>query len=740
MARHSLCLRLAAISFLAAAAHAQYVQQSKLTPGSALGSPAAGTSVAASADGNTVIVGGPDDNQGAGAAWVYTRAGDQWTLQAKLVGTGSVGVAGQGSSVAISADGNTAVVGGTNDNTGTGAIWFFTRSNGVWTQQGPRLWGTVLSGLSHQGGSVAISADGNTVIEGGDLDNNNMGAAWVFTRSNGVWSILPSKLVGTGGLGAPHQGASVALSADGTTALVGGPEDTSGTGAAWVFTLNGGTWVQQARLLGVGVPINAGFGTSVALSSDGNTALVGAPRDTSNTGSLWVFTRSNGQWTQQGPKLTGSAAAPSRFLGQSVAFSGDGNTALAGGPGGTDSIFGHAPAIGATWVFRRSNGAWSQQQGPLAGTGVVGNDALQGTAVALSSDGSTAVIGGPIDNSRLGAAWVFVRPASVSPPSITVQPASQNIFSGQSATLTVVASGPGALSYQWYQGAKGDTSTPVGSNSATFTTPVLNATTGYWVRVSNQYGSIDSETAIVSVPANGPIITAVMNAASGSTTIAPNTWVAIRGTNLAPAGDIRIWQAADFTNNQMPAQLDGVSATVNGRRAYIYYISPTQVNILTPPDSIQGLVQVQLTNAGVPSAPFLAQAQAISPSFFLSGGSPYVAAEHANGSYLGPTTLYPGFTTPAKPGEIIVLFGNGFGPTSVPVTAGSPIQSGTLSPVPDIRIGGFPAAVQFAGLVAPGEYQFNVVVPENVPDGDNLLTATSNGVPTQAGVLLTVQR
>jgi uncharacterized protein (TIGR03437 family) len=86
-----------------------------------------------------------------------------------------------------------------------------------------------------------------------------------------------------------------------------------------------------------------------------------------------------------------------------------------------------------------------------------------------------------------------------------------------------------------------------------------------------------------------------------------------------------------------------------------------------------------------------------------------------------------------------VLFANGFGPTSSPVVSGSAVQGGTLSPLPVITIGGIAAAVQFAGLVAPGEFQFNVVVPPAIADGDQSITATYNGFTTQSGVLLTVQ-
>ncbi|HLG96031.1 MAG TPA: IPT/TIG domain-containing protein [Bryobacteraceae bacterium] len=240
--------------------------------------------------------------------------------------------------------------------------------------------------------------------------------------------------------------------------------------------------------------------------------------------------------------------------------------------------------------------------------------------------------------------------------------------------------------------------------------------------------------------AGTPAITKVANAEGEIPTIAPNTWVEIKGQNLAPAGDSRIWAAADFANNKMPTQLDGVSATVNGKSAFVYYISPTQINILTPPDAISGPVQVQVANGSATSTNFAVQAQALSPSFFVFNGGPYVAATHADGALLGPASLYPGSTAPAKPGETIVLYANGFGPVSTPVVSGSPMQSGALSPLPVVKIGGTQAEVVFAGLVSPGQFQFNVVVPANTPDGDQAITASYDGQTTQAGTLVTVQR
>src|SRR5664280_177537 len=130
----------------------------------------------------------------------------------KVVGSGAVGAAHQGYSVAVSADGSTAIVSGYGDNAFAGAAWVYTRDEGGWAQQGSKLVGTGAAGVARFGKSVAVSGDGNTAIVGGPYDNFNTGAAWVFTRSGGVWSQLGSKLVGTGAVGAAEQGWSVALS------------------------------------------------------------------------------------------------------------------------------------------------------------------------------------------------------------------------------------------------------------------------------------------------------------------------------------------------------------------------------------------------------------------------------------------------------------------------------------------------------------------------------------------------
>ncbi len=267
--------------------------------------------------------------------------------------------------------------------------------------------------------------------------------------------------------------------------------------------------------------------------------------------------------------------------------------------------------------------------------------------------------------------------------------------------------------------------------------------TGF-VQITVQIASgADTINIMAALPPTVPTITLVANAFTDAPPIAPNTWLEIKGMNLAPAGDSRIWQASDFVNNQMPTQLDGVSVMVNGKSAYIWYISGTQVNILTPPDTLPASVQVVLTTGNVATAAFTVQAQALSPSIDVvvsPGGSHYAVAHHGDGSFVGPASLYPGLSTPAAPDEEIALAANGFGPTSTAVVSGSVMQSGALPTLPVITIGGMPATVRYDNLVSPGTFQFNVVVPPGAPNGDLPLMIVYNGSSTQAGVFISVQQ
>jgi hypothetical protein len=154
---------------------------------------------------------------------------------------------------------------------------------------------------------------------------------------------------------------------------------------------------------------------------------------------------------------------------------------------------------------------------------------------------------------------------------------------------------------------------------------------------------------IFSLTNNDPpvLVDAVVNAQSGSATIAPNTWVEIDGANFTPTGKARTWQGADSNGNRLPTMLDGVSVTVDGKPAFVYYISPKQINVLTPPDALSGLVEVKVTR-GESAASLLVLAQATSPSFFVINGGPHVLGTHSDGTLLGPASLFPGVTRPAR--------------------------------------------------------------------------------------------
>lgn len=382
----------------------QFIQQGpKLVGTGAIGNGIEqGISVAISADGNTAIEGGFDDNNGVGAVWIFIRNGNLWSQQGpKLVGNDAIGNSRQGCSVSISSDGNTIAFGGYSDANYIGAVWIFIRNNGIWTQQGSKLVGTGSTG-SEQGYSVSISANGNTLVEGGPIDNSETGAAWIFTRIGNVWTQQGAKLVGSGAVGYSQQSI-VAISSDGNNFIIGGYGDNESRGAVWIFIRNGNLWSQQGpKLVGNDTSGIGAMGTSVSMSSNGNSVAFGAPSDNGNLGAVWIFIRNGGIWTQQGPKLVGTGAVGQAYIGI-VAISSDGNTTIIGGAG--DSNY-----TGAFWVFKRNGSIWLQQGQKYIGLGTMGHSYL-GNSVAISSDGSSAIIGGPADSSGAGAVWIFHDPS-----------------------------------------------------------------------------------------------------------------------------------------------------------------------------------------------------------------------------------------------------------------------------------------------------------------------------------------
>jgi len=1127
---------------------AQYAQQATLTLGGGQGG------VAISSDGNTAIIGGELDNNFVGAAWIFVRSGGVWSQQAKLVANDAVATPQQGYDVSLSSDGNTAIVGGVNDNNGIGAAWVFTRSEGRWSQQGSKLIGGGAVGAAAQGSSVRLSSDGNTALIGGFRDNGGIGAAWVFTRSEGIWRQRGNKLGASDAAGSANLGLSAALSSDGSTAIIGGSGDNNFVGAAWVFVQSGGTWTQQGgKLVGSGASSGALVGDSVALSSDGKTAIIGGDHNDGG-GSAWVFTRTGSGWTQQGGALVGTGAVGNPSQGRSVALSSDGNTAIVGGLSDSNGV-------GATWVFTRSGGVWNQQGSKLVGGGA-GGAIAQGASVALSSDGSTLLIDGgasaawvftrsfsfgspltyPTGNMPAATAsadfngdgkldlavanagsssvsiflgngdgtfasattiaipggcaadkltpgdftgtghtdilvicgfqsvvWVLpglgtgqfgmplstntglldpegdfevvfnavavadfdrdgyldlamitapvgsqgtafslsilrgnghgtfqqprqiplgtgLAPAAVlvtadfngdGIPDLAAAITSQtsnstlsiylgkgdgtfqvaasynplgslefgNMFaadvnrdgkpdllvaasagsSGSSLTAylgkgdgtftlgpaetdagvvgaivaadfrgtgtpdlveelyqlapgnfpidsvtTVLRAGNGDGSFQppmrlslpsgyaswWFSAAVGDwngdglpglafTASPLsaslvatgignpdgtinlgqipsayaampvgelvvmpnttlpsapaieisssllsfsgvsggpnppsqyitlsytgagvlswtakssvswlivspaaGSGAATLTISVASVglTTGVYsgtiqITSTGAFNSPQNVSVLFTITPPVPIIASVVNGASFQPGFESGSWVTIRGTSLSNTNPGRTWQASEIINGQLPTALDGTSVTVDGKPSYVYYVSPTQLNIQAPADANTGPVNVVVANNGQVSAAFVAQLQTYSPAFFQYGGTSYAIASHyPDYALVGNPNVVAG-TIAAHPGDVLILWTTGFGPTNPLTPAGiEVVAASSVASQPEITAGGVPVTM-LSAVISPGSaglYQVAIQLPADVPTGAIALQASVSGVQSPAGSLIFV--
>ncbi|HEY0517077.1 MAG TPA: hypothetical protein VGD00_08155, partial [Solirubrobacteraceae bacterium] len=396
-------------------------EQATLAPTDATGvdSESFGGHFALSSDGSTALV-----SEGPGVAWVFSRNGESWTRQARLQVEGA---AGRGGLVALSADGSTAVLAGPSA-PGPVAAWVFSRTAGAWSSpatpltasgEGPRPPGSTEEQESFAS-SLAISANGDVILVGAEWDSGDTGAAWLFTRSGSGWMQQGPKLTVNSPSPKERFGDSVALSASGATALIGGvghaehpPEGSAPEGAAYVFTRSEAGWTQTAKLIdGTHSPfeVHRELGHTVALSADGNTALLGAEDE------AVAFTRTASGWQQHHPGLTPSPREHNAILGASnrfvavVALSGDGSRALIGGPvvqGCGRYLNEPCTEKAVVWAFSRVGEAWVRQPLPLV------RGLPFGAYVALSGDGEAALIQGVTPDSEPGGA-VFV--SQLTPP------------------------------------------------------------------------------------------------------------------------------------------------------------------------------------------------------------------------------------------------------------------------------------------------------------------------------------
>jgi cysteine-rich repeat protein len=427
-----------------------------------------GWSLALSGDGSTLAIGAPHEDGGtgginsdppntfasqAGAVYVFARIGAVWAQQAYVKVPNPEAYDYFGSSVSLSSDGNTLAVGapqatGWSDSTGKqGAAYVFIRNGDVWSQQ-------ALVEASNPakndlfGQEVALSGDGNTLAVGapgedstatgvgGNQDDNSMeaaGAVYVFARNDGVWSqqaYVKASNTPTDSMHGDEFGTSVALSGDGNTLAVAARFESSNAtgidgnqaddsapwaGAVYVFVRDGVDWSQQVYVKASNTEFADQFGSSVALSGNGDTLAVGANGEDSNAtgvngdqddnsvnyaGAVYVFVRNGGVWSQQAYiKASNTDTDMPDSFGWSVALSGDGNTLAVGAHGESSNATGidgdqaddSAQVSGAAYVFVREGANWSQQAYVKASNTDLGDSF--GYEVAVASDGNTLAIG-----------------------------------------------------------------------------------------------------------------------------------------------------------------------------------------------------------------------------------------------------------------------------------------------------------------------------------------------------------
>jgi hypothetical protein len=324
-----------------------------------------------------------------------STTGGNWTQIQKLLASDGVPYMRLGFSVSI--DGDTALIGIMNNYNQTGAAYVFTRSSNNWTQQAKL---DAPDSQTEGWFGMCVSLQGDTALIGAPCDDNGSGAGYVFTRTGTTWT-EQAKLHAPGGTNNALCGFSVAL--DGNTALLGAPLDNASgildSGAAYVFTCTGTTWSQQAKLQAPYGAVEDNFGYSVSLSGD--TALIGTPlKDDNgdNSGSAYIFTRTNTTWTVQ-TELLASDGAPYDSFGYSVSVFRD--TALVGVPADNDN----GPNSGSAYVFTRVGTNWLQQTKLLASDGYPFDDF--GASASLTEN--TALIGAYGKDSGRGSAYIFIR-------------------------------------------------------------------------------------------------------------------------------------------------------------------------------------------------------------------------------------------------------------------------------------------------------------------------------------------
>jgi len=343
-------------------------------------------SVALSASGTVLVIGGPKNDGGFGMICIYDNLQDRWKERECLYGSDAIGAAKQGTSVAISGDGTTVVFSGPFDNLGKGAIW-------VLAPTGPPIKLSAPIDISGFGASVAISGDANMIVVGCPQAMKH-GIALLYERADidTPWSdVIPIQLIPNDVSGNAVFGSSVALSMDGSTVIVGGFRDSNNRGAVWVFTVREEgervsikVWRQfGSKLVATdtnGTHVHVGYAVSV--SGNGEYLAFSSRDDASHRGAVWPYQLKQERWIQDGRKLVGNGFIGKPYQGTSLALSEDAQTMVFGG-------FEDDGKNGAVWRFLYENNEWAQWRYKTSDPTYVRTK--QGAVVAISENGKIDV-------------------------------------------------------------------------------------------------------------------------------------------------------------------------------------------------------------------------------------------------------------------------------------------------------------------------------------------------------------
>ena len=257
-----------------------------------------------------------------------------------------------------------------------------------------------------------------------------------------------------------------------------------------------------------------------------------------------------------------------------------------------------------------------------------------------------------------------------------------------------------------------------------------------------------------------PLITSIDSASAygGYPYFASGSWLEIKGTNLADPADPRLsaasnpgqWAAGDFSGANAPTMLDGIRVSINGKPAYVWYLSPTQLNVQAPEDSTTGNVAITVTNCTATSPSYTFDRRALAPGFlapsnYSANGRTYMVATFASdGAYVLDTNTGAAFglnSRPAKPGDLIIAYGIGFGDVNPSILPGVLVgQSNTLVNPITLSFGSTAANLTYSGLAGNfvGLYEFYITVPSGLANGDYQINVTQNGIALPQTIYLTV--